>query len=654
MGNRTSFRPDIQGLRALSLGLILLFHAGLPVSGGYVGVDVFFVISGFVITQMLIREHAKQGRIDIRAFFVRRFRRLTPALSVTVTFTMLIAILLQSPFGAQQQTVWTGLASLAFGANVVIAGTTGGYFDAPSEGNPLLNLWSLSVEEQVYLVVPFLMAGGWVLARRLGPRSVPAVIALFGALSLSIAIVTAGATLSWPATAIVGYYGALGRAWEFSAGALLGWVLASRGPIRRWMGESLAWLGLGLILWAGFTFTGATPFPGPATLVPVLGASALIAAGQAPGTSISRFMAWRPVAAAGDLSYAWYLWHWPLVVFALILLPRHPIAGASAAVMLSVVPAFLSTRFIERPIRERRWLAGRTGLLAAITYAVPLTVGLLVLAGADRGWGLDWPRTYRYTESLSYSCHDAGIDWERCAFTSAGTSPRGTVALIGDSQALSLSDGVVAAATDLGLRTIVSSRSECPVLPAGTVRWVYDNSACEEWQGAIVDAVIAARPDVVMIAQRPYFEGRTDNVDLLSPAGEVLEGEPSVDAYASSLGSALARFRAAGIAIVLVDPIPEAAYDMPPQGIIGRQEERIDAIEARARANSPARVNRELAEALGAVRVDPLSVLCDRSTCPETKDGDALYADARHLSPPGALLLREQLALALGQALRER
>ena len=166
----TGVRLDIQGMRAVALLMILAFHARLPVPGGFAGVDVFFVISGFVITAMLMREHGRSGRIDLRRFYLRRFRRLTPALALTVSVVLVLAVLLESPFGAQQITAATAVGAMLLVANVVIAGTTGDYFSPAAESNPLLNVWSLSVEEQFYLVFPAVLILGWLLARRRGAR----------------------------------------------------------------------------------------------------------------------------------------------------------------------------------------------------------------------------------------------------------------------------------------------------------------------------------------------------------------------------------------------------------------------------------------------------------------------------------------------------
>nr|MCH9789142.1 acyltransferase [Actinomycetes bacterium] len=161
----SGYRADIQGLRAIAVLLVITFHAGLPVVGGFLGVDVFFVISGFVITSMLLREWHTYGRIRLATFWRRRFFRLTPALALTVFVVFILAALILLPL--QQQVAYqTGLGALFFVANIVIARNTGGYFDAPAERNPLLNTWSLSVEEQFYLLFPLLLAGALVIWRR--------------------------------------------------------------------------------------------------------------------------------------------------------------------------------------------------------------------------------------------------------------------------------------------------------------------------------------------------------------------------------------------------------------------------------------------------------------------------------------------------------
>src|SRR4029077_15604359 len=183
-------RLDIQGLRALAVLAVVAFHAGLPFPGGFVGVDVFFVISGFVITSMLQREWEATGRIRFGAFYLRRFKRLTPALALMVVVTAIVSALVLSPLGAQQTVAETGVGAMLLVANGVIAGNTGGYFDAPAAANPLLHTWTLSVEEQFYLAFPAILALGWFLTRRFRWRTNTAgvIVGLVAAVSFGLAL----------------------------------------------------------------------------------------------------------------------------------------------------------------------------------------------------------------------------------------------------------------------------------------------------------------------------------------------------------------------------------------------------------------------------------------------------------------------------------
>lgn len=219
-----SRRLDIQGLRAIAVLMVVAFHVGLPVPGGFLGVDVFFVISGFVITAMLMREWDSTGRIRLGRFYVRRFKRLTPALAVTVGVVMAASALLFSPLGGAQVTAaQTAMGAMLLAANVVIARTTGDYFDARAETNPLLNMWSLSVEEQFYLVFPALLLFCWLLGRR-SRRSdlAPLVVGAVGAVSFALALAgSTGLEVSLMPDSLVGFYGPATRVWEFAGSSYL-------------------------------------------------------------------------------------------------------------------------------------------------------------------------------------------------------------------------------------------------------------------------------------------------------------------------------------------------------------------------------------------------------------------------------------------------
>jgi len=214
------YRPDIQGLRAIAVVAVVLFHARLPVPGGFVGVDIFFVISGFVITGLLYREWKQYARIRFAQFYKRRFLRLTPALAIVIAFAVLGSGFLMFPH-EQKVAIQTGIGALALVANIVIARTTGGYFDVPAENNPLLNTWSLSVEEQFYLFFPFILFLSWYIARKFNlARSVSLIaVGFIGLISFGVVLFSnteTGQVITW-----LNFYSPTVRVWEFAAGSIL-------------------------------------------------------------------------------------------------------------------------------------------------------------------------------------------------------------------------------------------------------------------------------------------------------------------------------------------------------------------------------------------------------------------------------------------------
>jgi peptidoglycan/LPS O-acetylase OafA/YrhL len=381
----SSRRLDIQGLRALAVLMVVAFHAGLPVPGGFVGVDVFFVVSGFVITSMLWREWEATGRIRFGAFYVRRFKRLTPALALMVATTALVSSLVLSPLGSQQSAAETGLGAILLSANRVIAGATGGYFDAPAETNPLLNTWSLSVEEQFYLAFPAILAMGWLAARRSRrtKHAAAVVVGLIAAASLVLADLGAAvSTSNW----LFGFYSPVTRAWEFALGALLA-LLAARLVIRvRAASLGLGLVGAGMLGASLWLISDSTPFPGTWTLLPVIGTVLLILVGTHTPNALTRALATRPLVTVGDYSYSIYLWHWPFIVFATVLWPDVSYAPLAAA-LLSVGPAVASYRWVEEPFRKLNGLARpRVAGLAAAVVVAPILVATGVSAAATHFW----------------------------------------------------------------------------------------------------------------------------------------------------------------------------------------------------------------------------------------------------------------------------
>ncbi len=382
----TGFRADIEGLRAVAVVLVVLFHAEIgPFSGGFIGVDVFFVVSGFLITSLLLGEVARTGTISLPNFWARRARRLLPASCLVVLVTLIAAQWLFPPL-LLGDLARDAAAACAFFVNYVFAFREahgdGGYFDTDLAKSPLLHFWSLAVEEQFYVVWPLMVWGLARIARRLRSE-----------LTLVIAVLWAGSAVAslwltdherpWA------FYSLPSRAWELLTGALLAVSIASLQRVRRALVLPMAVIGLGLVIAVAVGYDSTTTFPGATAAVPVLGTALLIAAGSslaAPG-ALRAVLGWKPMVWIGQRSYAIYLWHWPALV--LIASKWGPLSvGARVAVVAgSIVAAALSHWLVENPVRHSSWLSAlpRRSLLTGVSLlAVTALVAGLFLANPKR------------------------------------------------------------------------------------------------------------------------------------------------------------------------------------------------------------------------------------------------------------------------------
>lgn len=377
MPGRSSIRRDIEGLRAVAVLMVLAFHLGLPgAEGGFAGVDVFFVISGFLITGLLVREVRSTGRVDLLTFYARRARRLLPAALLVILLTFVAGWWLL-PGSEQLRLAQDSLGATLYVVNWVLAARSVDYLAEDASPSPLQHYWSLSVEEQFYLVWPLLILLGLALAARLrvGPRTV--VATLLGMLALSSFSWGVLATHDRPAQA---YFVTTTRLWELAAGAILVFALPWLNRLARSVRETLALVGLGTIVTTVVIFGPGTPWPGWAAAVPVLASVAVVAAGCSAGDTVGgRFLSITPLVWLGGLSYAVYLWHWPLVVLAEAQLGP---LGASTRVGLGVaciLLAWATKHLVEDPIRFNRWLSARSVRSLAATGAMMALLSMVVL-----------------------------------------------------------------------------------------------------------------------------------------------------------------------------------------------------------------------------------------------------------------------------------
>ena len=448
-----SFRPDVQGLRAVAVVLVVLFHANIPgLRGGYVGVDVFYVISGFVITGVLLRERARAGSTSLLHFYTRRIRRILPAASLVIIASVIAAYAFLGSVSGNQNAIDARWASV-FLVNIHFAATGTNYLASLAPPSVLQNYWSLAVEEQFYLVYPaiFLVVAGISLRsslrRRIGWVLGVAVVASF--------VWSIVQTSNNPTAA---FFSPLPRVWELALGGL---VAVSTVQLRRLpaaIASVSSWVGLGAIVLASVVFSAATPYPGWRVALPVCGAALVIAGGTInPTHGVERLLGLRAFQWVGLISFSLYLWHWPVLQIAT---QRRGVATLPTwdnvvLILASVVLAALTYRFIENPVRHSRFLAARrwaSVIVGVCLIAATLTVATVELNGHPGGALADNGLTGAVMGDPcpSPSSHEVK--------TLMGTGPRAShqivarVMVVGDSTACTMLPGLEAVAAPAGVQ----------------------------------------------------------------------------------------------------------------------------------------------------------------------------------------------------------
>ncbi|HEY1652222.1 MAG TPA: acyltransferase family protein [Acidimicrobiales bacterium] len=393
---RSSRRRDIQGLRAVAILAVVAYHAGLPVPGGYVGVDVFFVISGYLITQLLWREFSEGGHLSFAGFYARRARRLLPSAVLVIVVTVVVSVAVLSPLQVKA-VAKDAVACALYVGNYRFAFQATNYLNSQGPVSPLQNYWSLGVEEQFYLVWPALLVAASLIGRRArghhqrssAERSRGAVIgalAVVAVLSFWLCVTLTHSNEPWA------FFSLPTRAWELAVGGLLALATPHARRIPSWALATIGWAGLGAVAWSLWVFGAQTPFPGAAALIPVAGTGAALFAGsRALKAGPARLLGLAPLQPIGAVSYTWYLWHWPALILAPYVL-GHTLDLAQNVVVcvLSLLLAALTTVLLEQPVRRSAWLSARSvrslvaggaislvGALAAVLIlaAVPPPVG---------------------------------------------------------------------------------------------------------------------------------------------------------------------------------------------------------------------------------------------------------------------------------------
>ena len=385
---RPGFRPDIEGLRAVAVLAVVLFHAGVPgIGGGYVGVDVFFVISGFLITGLLRREVTNVGTVRLRRFYGARARRLLPASAAVGVVTAIAAFVLLPPL-LVKPVLLEGIASALYVSNVWFSLEATNYFYNEATPSPFQHYWSLGVEEQFYMLWPALVIGtAWVIRRMHRRRRADHAASGNGpyvAVLLVVAVLSfAGSVLVTRVWPIGAFYLLPTRAWELALGGLVALTLSRWRQLPPLAAGIVGWLGLAVVVVTCNQFSATTPFPGSLALLPVLGTVLVIGAGCAlPSRGVGRLLSLPPMRAVGRWSYSWYLWHWPVLIFAPFVVGHAlGLPGRLATVVISAGLAVLTLHLIENPLRfatSVRDSAGRSLALGGVATAVAACVGLVL------------------------------------------------------------------------------------------------------------------------------------------------------------------------------------------------------------------------------------------------------------------------------------
>ncbi len=653
------YRPDVDGLRALAVLPVIAFHAGFSCPGGFIGVDVFFVISGYLITQIIERE-LKAHRFSVLVFYQRRIRRIFPALFAMLAASTLVAYLFLPPMelAALGESL---VAASAFSSNILFFRWSG-YFAPNSEFTPLLHTWTLSLEEQFYVCWPLILAALSLPAAR--RWKIPSTVAvLIGTLMLSAHWVSSNPN--------VAFYLLPSRAWELALGALLSFSPIARTLARlpRALASLASLAGIGLLTIAVVTYSRATPFPGLAALLPCMGAALVIAAGEGGSSIGGKFLSLRPLVWLGMISYSLYLWHWPILVFGHILANRKLDAmERGGLVVLIFVVSWLSWRFVESPFRKahvvrakvKSWVVG--GLA---TSAVFVAAGAILYLG--HGLPARGPNVGDFeqeAEALQKSpCLARGGTLpvvQGCLLGAKATASRYEIVLWGDSHAAHLAPAFNEIGQRMGLTTRQITKAGCSPLPGvGFLPFDEARAACPAFNEAALRAVLAEKDVRVVVLAARWDVFVAGNL-LLTTDGMQPSPAASRQLLVSSLRKLLTELAASGRQVILVGQVPLP----PPESIIctararfrGLEEDRCEMGPAKVREQTEVSVNQALLEAARHVEagihiVHPYDDLCGPRGCVVQSGGQMLYSDESHLSSSGAHLLASDLQKVITSAL---
>jgi len=675
-----AFRPDVEGLRAIAVGLVVLYHAGIPhVGGGYVGVDVFFVISGYVITGLLLRERTTTGSTSLLSFYGRRCRRIIPAAALVIVATVVATRLLLGVV-AGGEVVSDARWATVFVANFHFTFTGTDYFLSQRPPSPLQSYWSLAVEEQFYIVYPTIFLVVAAVSRR---RSLRVKLGVF-------LVVVAAASLVWSVVQTssdptAAYFSPFTRAWELALGAL---VALGAGPLRRLpaaLAAAATWAGLAAVVVSALAFTGTTAYPGSWVAVPVVGAALVIGGGtSAPRQGVERLLAMGPFRWLGRWSYSLYLWHWPILTIATQYegKAKLPVLDNVVLVVLALGLSVLTYFLIENPIRHARvltrvrWASVGTGVvmsalcIGAVTLAAPVSSSASPLqltrpgsgappatAAAVRRAVADARFITKVPADVTPTVAEAPNDWGGLPADAAGCEAHlavtsvpacvfgdvhgtHTMVLYGDSHATMWFEAFNTLAKQAGWRLVLLAKDWCHVAlvprtnPPGFGRPGGRYTQCDDWQRFATARINQLDPDLLVVTEMPGGG--------VYPGGQLTPAR-----WQQGLEAALVKITAPRTRKVVLGDIPITPHIDP--NCLARHP---DAVQRCSGWSSPLYVSMDAAEkaaaaASGATYLDVTPWFCS-TTCTDIIDGIVVYKDSDHLTATYSRYLETVLSEALG------
>ncbi|MES2626351.1 MAG: acyltransferase family protein [Pseudomonadota bacterium] len=651
------FRKDIEGLRAVAILAVIAAHAHLPfLDGGFIGVDIFFVLSGYLITGLLFREIETTGKLDFVAFYARRFKRLLPGLMLMLLVTMVAAAVVFSP-AEQFSQIQTAQAAFLWLSNFYFIVANFGYFDAGTENNLFLHTWSLGVEEQFYLLWPclvlLLMTG---MAVRDGDKTknlLSGFVVIF-AVSLFASIALSSLSPLW------GFYSMPSRGWQFALGAIIFLQIKkerssaeanSSTPLNQLPNNIHAiagWSGMALILGSVVLIDANMIYPGGLALAPSIGTALMLFAGSGsalPG--ISKMLTTRPMRAIGRISYSWYLWHWPVLVIGNVLLQNDTIVFQLMLVAISLLLAVIAFYTVEMPARNSRSLALRpkvTVIGAVVLMFAGVGLGNTWRINAEKWSAIPSQVTYQQIRSSLPAPYSMGCDqWFNnadvrvCSFGDAAAE--NTAVLFGDSVGVQWFTAFKNNFAGKGWRLLVLTKSACPMVdkPIFYARIGSEYVVCEVWRNASIKFLAGLKPQLI-------FMGSTATYAF------------SEDEWATGTESILGKLAATTGEIFIIRGTPRLPFDGP--GCLARHDWQPEFLAGLSACTSRENLDPDL-QVLAALQkaaasfpnvkvLDLNPLVCPDGICTAHDGSNMVFRDNQHISDRFVESVSQKVFRAIG------